>query len=82
MRVLVDIQREFPAGVEPGDGVADFAAREPLDGFFQRRIFLPEDFIQPRRLHARLLQLLVRPSRIDRLVLAHVADEHDPIVFL
>jgi hypothetical protein len=68
--------------IELGDRVVDFAARELLDGFFQCRIFLPDDFIQARRLHSGLLQLLVRPARIDRLVLAYIADQNDTVIVL
>ena len=38
-------------------------------------VALPDDFVQPRRLHARVLELLERPASIHRLVLARVSDE-------
>jgi hypothetical protein len=42
--------RRIPARlIQVADSLAHFASRKLLDGFLQRRVFLPNDLIQVRR---------------------------------
>src|SRR5208337_1167372 len=46
----------YPAlAVEIGDCFLYFAPRKLAHGFFERRVFLPDDFIEPGRAHPSLL---------------------------
>jgi hypothetical protein len=64
------------------DCPADLTLCEVLDDPFECGITLAKDLIQPHRLQARPLQLAIRSTRFDGVVLAHVAHEQDPIVRL
>ena len=48
---------------------------------FSKRVFLPNDLIELRRLHSGLLQLLERLSGIDGLMLPRIADEDHAVSF-
>ena len=50
-----------------------------VDGFAEFQVALAADGVQPGNGHSRLLHLIDGPSRFDRMMLALVADEDDPL---
>ena len=56
------------------------SARQLLDDGFERRILLPHDVVEPRRLDPRFLELLIGSAGVDGLVLTHIAHEQDAVV--
>jgi hypothetical protein len=63
------------AGVKFLNRLSDLPSRELFYNFLERRVFLPNDFVQPSRLDPGFLQLLIRFARFNGLVLARVANE-------
>ena len=59
--------------IESFDCFFDIATRELLHHFFECRVFLPHDLIQPHRRDPRFLELLIRSARFDRFMLARVS---------
>jgi hypothetical protein len=57
------------------------ASRELFYNILERRVFLPNDFVQASRLDSRFLQLLIRLARFDGLVLASVANQQYTVIF-
>jgi hypothetical protein len=58
------------------------AVGELLNGLFQCRVFLANDFVQVRRVHSRFLKLLKRLPSLYSLVLPGVTHEDYAVVFL
>ena len=54
---------------------------ELLNGLFQCRVFLANDFVKVRRVHSGFLKLLERSPGLHSLVLARVTHEDYPVVF-
>src|SRR5208337_2224959 len=59
--------------------VRDLAFRCERYGFAKLRVALSANRVQAGNQHPRLLHLEDRPSRFDRVMLALVADENDPL---
>jgi hypothetical protein len=61
------------------NGDSDFASCQLLNDVLRRFVPLTDDLIQTDRLHASLLQLLIRTAGFNGLVLTHITDEQDAI---
>lgn len=61
------------------DGLPHLAAGQVLHGLSKRS---PHDLFEPCRLHASLLQLFVRFTRIHGLMLRYIARQHFAVVSL
>ena len=59
---------------------AHLAARQLLDDLLEGRVLLPDDVVEADGLDAGLLELLIRATRLDGLMLADVADEQHAVV--
>ena len=64
------------------DRIPDVTAGEVLDDVFEGRVALAKDLIEPRYLETRLLQLMVRSTSFDGMMLANVANEQHAILGL
>ena len=69
-----------PLVLEAAYRLVHLAARELFDDLLQGRIVLSDDRVEMDGLHAGLLELLIRPSGLDGLMLADVADEQHAIL--
>src|SRR5579885_1036813 len=58
------------------------AARKLLNYFFQSRVFLPDDFIQARRLDSGFPELLIRPSGLNRFMLPRITYQQHAVVLV
>ena len=56
--------------------------RELLDGLFQCRVLLPNDFVKVRRVHSCFLKLLEWSPGLYSLVLSGVTHQNNPVLFL
>ena len=66
--------------VERLKSARDIAFRKRLHSGFEGRIFLSHNFVEMRRPHSRLLQLLEWSTSFDALVLAGVADQKHAVL--
>src|SRR5580658_8005077 len=62
------------------EGSGDLAGRQQFDGRFQSRVLLPNDVVQRRHTHSRLLQLLEGSARFHALMLADIADQKHTVI--
>jgi hypothetical protein len=61
--------------IEAFDRIGDLPTQQLFDDDLQLRIALPHDFVQMRGADSRLQELVIGATRVDGLVLAHVAYE-------
>ena len=80
--VAIDHLVNAPLRVELPDRRAHLAPRELLHDGLQRRVVLPHDRVEACGLDAGLLQLLVRPTSFDTVMLSRVAHEQHAVVRL
>src|SRR6266568_698105 len=67
--------------VEVFHRVAHIAARKLLYYLLKRRVFLPHNFVKPRRMNSSFLQLLIGCSCFDGLMLSHIAYKQHAVAF-
>ncbi len=68
--------------IQSFDCFSYIATRELLHHFFECRVFLPHDLVEPRCFDPRFLELLIRSARFDRFMLACVTYQQHTVVFL
>jgi hypothetical protein len=68
--------------IEISDSLSNIASCKLLHDLLERRIFLPNDFVKPRRPQTGILQLSIGPSRFDSFMLARVPNEEYPVMVI
>jgi hypothetical protein len=68
--------------IESRDTISYISTGKLLDRFFERRVLLPNDLIEPRGSHSGVLHLLERPAGVYGLMLPRVADQHHAIMLI